>query len=457
MRRLLLIGAPIVAVLTLMLGLRIGAGEAVRAAAIFAAPPTQGRVSLQLLTYYEEHSVRETVSIKALTLVARSNGGKKEARWRGDSNEDGIAEANLVFDHDPVTTDGDLKDIDVELREGDEKEPLAAGRISFTTTAWGRSESSRAAARPQKRVGPIPIDVLVLGERLIPGFRSRVWIRAPGASALEIDPEPGLEVESTHITVCDAQGWAQVVVMAQAHVVGFSVKAKTDAGESEWYGPLPVAPGAFFVGMPDVVPEGKATDVVLVAPNPRTVVYAEVDDTNGRVWAAALPVELDKGDAIPRAKMTIPPLAKGLHWLVVSGEPRGAEKLAGAAVATPFKVGKPTSTCTDGPWLAERPAEGFPRTLALDGMTVRGAANSRRRRIGLGIGFVSLAAAALLDAILMIAMAREARAVTLLADLGDGEDMKPLTAKPPGGSIAVGVLVAVLGFAFLAVLLFAKG
>jgi hypothetical protein len=397
--------------------------------------------------------VRETVPMKNLVLVATSNGGKKESRWRGDSNEDGIAEAVLVFDHDPVTTDGDLKDIDVQLHVDGEKEPLAAGRISFATTAWGRSDASRAAARPAKRVGPIPIDVLVEGERLVPGFETSVWIHAPGASAVEIEPEPGLEVQKTHLVPCDAGGWMEAVVIARAHVVGFSIKA----GESEWYGPLPVAPGAFFVGMPRVVPEGKPTDVVLVAPNPRKVVYAEVDDTNGRTYAAAATVGLDPGDSIPRAKITIPPLAKGLHWLVVSGEPRGAEKLAGAAVAKPFKVGAPQDACVVGPWLAERPAEGFPRTLALDGMAVRGVTNAKRRRIGLLIGFVSLAAAAILDAILMIAMAREARAVTLLADLAEGEEPKVLTAKPPGGSILVGVLVAILGFAFLAVLLFAKG
>lgn len=453
MRRLLLIAAPIVAVLTLMLGLRIGAGEAVHSAAIFAAPPTQGRVSLQILTYYEDRGVRETAPMKDLSLVATSNAGKKESRWKGDSNEDGIAEANLVFDHDPVTTDGDLKDVHIELRVGSEKEPLAAGAITFATTAWGRSESSRAAARPAKRVGPIPIDVLVEGERLVPGFESSIWIHAPGASALEIEPEAGLELQKTHLAPCDAGGWFEAIVTARAHVVGFSVKA----GESEWYGPLPVAPGAFFVGMPRVVPQGQPTDVVLVAPNPRKVVYAEVDDTNGRVWAAALPVTLDPGDSIPRAKVTVPPLMKGLHWLVVSGEPRGAEKLAGAAVAKPFEVGAPRDACAAGPWLAERPADGFPRTLALDGMAVRGATNAKRRRIGLIIGFVSLAAAAILDAILMIAMAREARAVTLLADLSEGEEQKALTAKPPGGSILVGVLVAILGFALLAVLLFAKG
>lgn len=457
MRRLLLIAAPIVAVLTLMLGLRIGAGEAVHSAAIFAAPPTQGRVALQILTYYEERSVRETVAMKGLTLVATSNGGKKEARWRGDSNEDGIAEAVLVFDHDPVTTDGDLRDIDVELRVDGEKEPLAKGSITFATSAWGRSDSSRAAARPTKRVGPIPIDVLVEGERLVPGFETAIWIHAPGASAIDIDPEAGLEVQKTHVAPCDASGWFEVIAIARAHVVGFGIKAKTDAGESEWYGPLPVAPGAFFVGMPRIVPEGKPTEVTLVAPNPRKVVYAEVDDTNGRTYATASPVALDPGDSIPRAKVTIPPLSKGLHWLVVSGEPRGAEKLAGAAVAKPFKVGAPQDACVVGPWLAERPAEGFPRTLALDGMAVRGATNAKRRRIGLLIGFVSLAAAAILDAILMIAMAREARAVTLLADLSENEEPKILTAKPPGGSILVGVLVAILGFAFLAVLLFAKG
>lgn len=456
-RTVLLVGAPLAAVATFMLGLRVGAGEAVRSASIFAAPPGKPPaagaptpLALQILTYYEERSVRETIAMKGLVLVARSKG--KEARWTGASNADGIAEANLAIEG---FSKGDP--LDVELRVEGEREPLAAGSIASVDVPWGRSSSSRAAARPAKRTGPIELDVLVEGERLVPGFETSLWIHASKPSTLDLVPEPGLRLTKEHVTTCDG-GWAEAPAIAEGHVVGIGVTAHASELKGEWFGPLPVAPGAFFVGMPRVVPENEAQTIVLVAPNPRHVVYAEVDDERGRVAAAALPVALDPGDAIPRARFALPPLAKGLHWLVVSGEPRGAEHLAGAAIAKPFVVGPMQDACTVGPMLAQAPAEGFPRWLALDGMAVRGATNRSRHRLGLFIGLLALVSAAAIDVLLLIAAAREARAAMLLADLDDPDAARGrVTAKPPGGSLAIALLLAVLGFALLAVLLFVKG
>lgn len=442
-RKVLLVGAPLVAVATFMLGLRIGAGEAVRAASIFAAPPGRppapgapAPLALQILTYYEERGVRETVAMRGLSLVARSKG--REARWTGASNEDGIAEASVAIDG---FAPGDP--LEIELTAEGEEEPLARGAVAWRDVAWARVDPARAAARPAKREGAVALDVLVEGERLVPGFDTPVWIHASLPSALEIAPEPGLRVEKDRLaTACD--GWAEAEVVAEAHVVGMGVTARAERGPEigEWFGPLPVAPGAFFVGMPRVVAKGRRETAVLVAPNPRRVVYVEVDDTSGRIAAAALPLEVDAEDAIPRARFTMPELAEGLHWLVVSGEPRGAERLAGAAIARPFMVGGAEDACVVGPKLARSAAEGFPRWLAVDGMAVRGAKNRARHRLGLFIGLVALAAAAALDALLLVAIARETRVTS---------------AKPPGGSLAIAVLVAILGFALLAVLLFVKG
>ena len=57
----------------------------------------------------------------------------------------------------------------------------------------------------------------------------------------------------------------------------------------------------------------------------------------------------------------LPPLAPGLYWLVVSGEPRGAERMAGAAVSKAIVVGEGGApgvdvhnACSLGPWLAQR-------------------------------------------------------------------------------------------------------
>src|SRR5262249_30723768 len=143
-------------------------------------------------------------------------------------------------------------------------------------------------------------------------------------------------------TTCD-DGCAELFATAQAHVVGVTLHARDASGATgTWFGPLPVAPGAFFVEAPRVIEEEKPEVAVLMAPNPRGVVYAEIDDEQGRVAGAALhvaPDETDAKNAVPRARFEIPPLSAGLHWIVVSGEPRGAERLAGAAIARPFFVG----------------------------------------------------------------------------------------------------------------------
>ena len=114
---------------------------------------------------------------------------------------------------------------------------------------------------------------------------------------------------------------------AQAHVTGAGFEVKTTAAgdpqSGKWFGALPVAAGAFFVSAPRTLPANHADTVVILAPNPRDVVYAELDDTHGRVAAAALPLRLENGDPTPRARFDLPPLTPGLYWIVASGEPLG--------------------------------------------------------------------------------------------------------------------------------------
>lgn len=474
-RTALIVLAPIVAVATLMLGLRVGATMVVRSASVFVAPPGKAVVAggptpfaWQVLTYLEDRSVRETITMPDLVLVARSKG--KEARWEGASNPDGIAEA--VFEI-PGFVDGDP--VEVEVRTKTDPMPLAAGTVDWKATTWPsapRDSGERGAARPSRREGAIGIDVLVEGERLVVGFDTPMWARAslpkldPSRIAWTITPEPGLSTDLSTDPQSKCDGFVELSARANAHVVGIQIDAAiTEAGSTRkgvWFGALPVAPGAFFVGAPRFVREGSREDVVLVAPNPRTVVYAEVDDEHGRVFAAALPVTATTDDPVPRARFTMPALAPGLHWIVASGEPRGAERLAGAAIAKPFLVGgapgvRPEAACSLGPWLAHHPAIGFSRWLGVDGMTVRGASNRARHRMGLFIGIVSLLAAAILEVLLLTAASREARAVLLLADLDEPEaERDRVTARPPGGTLVISILVAMLGFALLAALMIAK-
>lgn len=515
-RTILKVGAPLVAILTLMIGLRIGAGEAVRAAVVFgapvghAAPNGSTRLVWQLLTFLDDRGVKETIPMKGIEVVARSKG--HEARWTGASNADGIAEVSLEMEG---LAFGDPLDLEVRI-EG-EKQPLAAGPAKWGPPQPERSTSATnaATARPTVRNGIVGLDVVVEGGRLIAGFPTSVWVRAttpagmaPTSLVLEADPEPGLLAGREKATPC-ASGWTEFPMTAQAHVTGSAFVARrvaagapaadasdggagdggasdagadasaTDGGASgasakhpagRWFGALPVAAGAFFISTPSAIEANKPQTVVLIAPNPRDVVYAELDDTRGRVAAAALPVATEAGDPTPRARFALPPLAPGLYWLVVSGEPRGAEHMAGAAVSKAIVVGDgaaglaPDSAvnvhdaCVLGPWLAQRQATGFPRWVALDGLPARSADNRSRHTLGLLIGVLSLLAAGILETLLLIAASREARVALQLAELDeDDPSAQKVTAHPPGGGVVMAVLVAVLGLALLAVLLIAKG
>lgn len=469
-RRALQIAAPIVAVATMMIGLRVGAKSAVRAATVFGAPigmaPPGGkpRLAWQVLTYLDDRGVRETVAMPGLHAVARSKGA--EARWDGASNEDGIAEIALEL---PEAKTGDP--IDLEIRVDGDREPLASGAVTWVAVPKESADArSVPTVRPTSRSGAMSLDVVVEGGRLVVGFPTPLWVRTKlpdGARtrvAVDASPEPGLVFDREHAASCD-DGWAEFSARAMAHVTGSGFRAHVPSDphvEGTWFGALPVAAGAFFVSAPRVMPAGAPNLAVLVAPNPRKVVYAEVDDERGRVFASALPVEMDPTDTIPRARFEIPPLASGLHWLTVSGEPRGAERLAGAAIAKPFFVGASNDVdvekpCSIGPWLASHQASGFPRWIALDGLPARSRANRGRHFAGLLIAGVSLLAAGLLEVLLLTAAAREARVAMQLAELDDEDpEARRITAKPPGGGLAVAVLVVLLGFALLAALLVAK-
>lgn len=512
LRRVLQVTAPIVAIFTLMIGLRIGAGEAVRAAVVFAAPPGapapdgKTRLAWQVLTFIDDRGVRETIPMTGLVVTARSKG--KVSEWKGESNIDGIAEASLSFEG---FTEGD--EIEIEVRAAGEKDPIAAGIADWRARPPGEivkdeEKPERRSIRPTAERGAIHMQVLIEGGRLVPGFPTPVWVYFPQPEGIPRSqvriraiPEPGILAEREELKPCP-DGWAEGSLVAQAHVVGTKFVATpdlhtrkidvdggapgpVDGGTSdradggaepiavdhdpkkygEWLGVMPVAAGAFYIGIDRVLEENKATAAVLVAPNPRNVAYAEIQDRRGRIVAAALEPKVEPGDPTPRARLQIPPLAAGLYWVVASGEPRGGEHMTGAATARAFLVGKgppgayvnAADLCSAGPYLAQQTAPGVKRWVALDGLPKRSSANRFRHNLGMGIAMISLLAAALLETLLLIAASREARITLQLAELDDEDKpTEAVTAKPPGGGLAIALLIAILGFALLAALLVAK-
>ncbi len=453
----LMVLAPLVAVATLALGLQIGAARPVHAAVVFGAPPARARTGLswELLTLLDDRGVRESVPMEDVTVTARAAG--HEASWAGSTNADGIAE--LWLDLPGVkATDA----IELEIRTRGERVPLASGIAAWPTELPGEASASAGVVRPSKQDGPLSIEVAVYGGRLAPTFESSVWVRVKdGATGLAVpaavvhaDPEPGLTLGANRVTA-SASGWAELRATAEAHVLELRIRAEDGSDGSrrgEWYGALPVAPGGAFARMPLTFAPGEATAFEILVPTVLPRVYAEVDDALGRARAAAL--TLAPSPLGGHAKFEAGPLEEGTYWLVTSSAPGGAPSSEGGKIARPFVVSERPSAYGDlGPTLALLGPPAMPRWVALDGLPGRRRGDGKRHAFGLVLAFGSLVAAAILETLLILrGVKRSRRALARVAEGVQG-DVLALERRFSAASVAIGLLVALLGFGLLAALL----
>lgn len=292
-RTILQVVTPIVAIATMMIGLRIGARPKVTAAVVVGAAPgrtmSDGRTVLawQVRAIVEDRGVREAVPGRRIVVTARANG--QEAHGQGRTDEDGVVEVSLPFDR---VAFGDT--VAVDVIDDETKATLAHGDARWDPSAetHGTNTPRGSFLRPTKVSGDLELAVAVEGERLVPGFPVSVWIRAAARAArdrsdaaiVHVEPEPGVSFNRDLVTSCE-NGWAEFHATAHAHVTGatFTANSVQHASTSgTWFGALPVAPGAFFIDVPRVVPRtdpgNDATAVSIVAPNPRRTVYVEIDD-----------------------------------------------------------------------------------------------------------------------------------------------------------------------------------
>lgn len=465
LHRVAIVGTPVVAIATVAVGLRVGAHDPVHAAIVYAAPRARAASALvwQVVTLVDDRGVRETERLR-ITVHARAphaEGGPREATWSGETNEDGAAEATLEL---PGVVRGEA--IDLEITGEGLHEPLAHGRAAWDDAAW-MNGAPGPFARASKREGAIALDVAVLGGRLTPRVPVPLWIRAtsradghPIAGAtIQVEPEPGLDVTPANQTTCPV-GWAHFIASPVMFTAQLSVHAHTPDGRSgEWFGATQVVPGALAVDLGEIK-AGSPLAVTLHAATVRPA-YVEVDDDEGR--AVATIVELAPEGGAASGTVTLPALSPGIKWLVASSEPRGAETLEAATRAIPIlvpgsklpaNVPSPSDTCAVGAYLAMHPAGSFRRWVALDGFVGRAATNAARRKRGQAIALLSLAAASLLELLLLLQAAR--RGSTFGGDMEEARALAPRAGLGTMGHVAVGILAALLGFGLLAALVLAR-
>jgi hypothetical protein len=474
-RTALVVATPLVAFATVALGLRVGAGNDVRAAMVYSGPQPErdAPLRLQVHSLYEARGIRETAVVRELFVATRS--GDREHFWRGTTNVEGVAEAELF---DPRRL-GDYEDaLTITVRDGANGEVLANGlaiarSLNLKESLGAPGIVDASPARPTRREGVLALDVFVLGQRLVPGSPTLVFVHAtdPRASAdvtglvVDAEAEQGAIVNTPHVTGC-ANGWAELSISAIGHLTALSFHVRANDGRTgEWYGPLVVATGPAVVSVPLRIAEYRPISSQAVAPPSRRLSYVEIDNDRGRVFAQSLSFTPNR-DGTASAPIEIPSLVAGRYWMVTAHDARGAETLAPGSLARPFEVGvlEKFDRCADGPGLARAAATGFPRALILDGFVGKRIHTAAVRARGMTIAIASLAAAALLEVMVLVggtfgAKAQLARAMAEIETLDRIDASKKQgrvvfdgrkIATPALFGTVLGVLLALLGFALLA-------
>jgi hypothetical protein len=456
--RWLALGAPVVAMATVGVGLELGGRGSVRAALVYGARPARGGsgIAWQVVVAEESNGMREGLAHADIVVAGRS--GDRSATWDGATNGDGVAEPFLALP--------DSEDVNLEVRSAG---ALFAAGEGARPPAPIAATPSTAWAPFARREGAIAIDVAVLGERVAPSFPSSLWVRASDATThapiagADVEPEddPSLASITSHART-DSRGWAEIGVTPAGLAVSLALDARAaDGRKGTWIGGLVASPGAAHVATRSRWSPDEAIEIAVSAPSTRSTAYVEIDDAAGRAWAASVDLSV-AASGTATGEVRAPKLGRGLYWAIASGDSAGASALGAGTAARPFFVAKtdedalalgPDGDACAPPrdvreisravesCLALAVASPVPRWLALDGFATQRLGDAERRGRGLAVALGGVAAAVLLEGALLLRAAAGGR-----LHGGVPIDRRRWT-------VAVALLTGLLGFALLAAFL----
>jgi hypothetical protein len=470
--RFLMLITPVMTMAMVTVGMRMGADTPMRAAVLFGAPASGAGTGLawQVVTFDEDHGMREPVAVPDVEVAVRSEG--REAHWRGATNIDGAAEMLLPL-QDANHVRVDVRAGGAPLAVGDAEVPVPAAHAA-ATTSWTRFT---------RREGNIVLDVAILGQRVASGFPASIWVRATDATTraalarvvVELEQDASLSSALGSVRT-DERGWAHVTATPMGHAVSMTLHART-AGDKTglWAGALIVSPGAAQLSVRDRYSSEEEPAFDLVMPNVRATGYVEIDNARGRAWAAAGPWATSDGGP-PRAVLRAPRLAPGLYWAVASSDPAAGALLGPGTLARAFFVAasdeQALSFGTDSEECAppHDPRElvravsvcaslaspvPVPRRMLLDGFAAQRALQAHKRRRGFGVALGAIAMSILLETVLLLRAAHQARLRLRALAAGESEFSDAQVAR--AGKLGIALLVAMLGFVLLAAFLAKAG
>ncbi|HXX67079.1 MAG TPA: carboxypeptidase-like regulatory domain-containing protein [Polyangiaceae bacterium] len=473
--RLVALLAPFAAAVAVASGLRLGAPQGEAAAIVYGAPVAAAATAAawQVFAFRDQDGSRSPMAATRLSIVSRRGDGTSE--WSGDTNADGIAEAQLAFPGAPVHLE--VAAGTAILARGDAVTP-DRGQPARPYSAW---------APFARRNGRLALDVAVLGQRVAPGFPSMIGVRVTDAATgapvagvrIRADDDPSV-VPSGASATTDSSGWTALTVTPVGLALSLTLRAQKPGrathppGQSdestwagEWIGGLYASPGAARLETRARWSPEETPEIELVAPTARTLEYLEIDDARGRVWATSVPLANAAG-ALPSAVIRLPRLLPGLYWAVAAGDPRGASELGPGTSVRPFFVassdevalslGLDPTACPPRvpaeqqaralwPCLCVAAARPIARWVALDGSTLQRARAGSRRTRGVTIAVGALTLAGLLELMLLLRAAASWRSRVVPGFEPGGGGAHALAF---GLTVGAALLVALLGFALLA-------
>lgn len=253
-RRLLLI-LPALAV-GVVLWVVLGAGGPVQVEAVqLLGGPTRGveRLSLLVRAFTLADGRRVPLPARRLRITARAADAR--ASWTGALDETGHVEVTLDF-AEPLAAEPAVL---VEAVEGGQV--LGEGTLSLDAQSWQAAARRSGGWLPGQRRGELEIQVAPGEGTLAVPFASELWLRVSTPAAPGDEPRSGatpselggaelsLELDGAELVggaelVTTAEGTARVTVRPLEHAISLRVVARQGQRTGEWYGALPVVPGA---------------------------------------------------------------------------------------------------------------------------------------------------------------------------------------------------------------------
>ncbi len=378
---------PVFGVTSVLVGAFVSASGSALYARVESGPrANNGALSFQIEVGNIDGEFR--TASRGLPLVVHATYKEETARREVVTNDEGIAEANFEFFGSKVGTP-----VELIVTNGEHKEQLARATGEIWKADHPKGTPTYLAA--VKREGELVLDVVVEGQLLAPSIERKGWVRIRRGEQLVESAAVMLDGEEIDVTkdgdLC-APGWARFTVTSRGLAPLLRVRASlADDTFGTWEGALPQLQGSGGVRKLESVPPDTVQRVEITSANERELFYVEVYDRAGRAYATTMKLGRTGNEIV--GKVELPALARGPHWISVTGDSSATAETA----VSPFIVAAERPTCGDEAELSALPAPPRARRLFADSSDEIVGHVKGRKALGKGIAVLGLFITGLLE------------------------------------------------------------